>query len=351
MRPIKGLAEFDGCDLISLRKAMQADLEESLGSAVASFRATLAAIADAGARAYPPAGESLKNGLLGLHQFLAGTPSPTAFEQAEQAAGRELKSWSEGAARHYEDSTREVKSLLLVVAKAAADMGERDQRQGSRFRDLAGQLEGAAKLESVVQMRQVLSASATELVTCVDRMAEDSKRSLDQLRAQVSSYQARVEQAERLAALDPLTGVSNRRVIERQLEDRVARAAPFCVVYLDLDGFKRINDTFGHLAGDDILRQFASELRQSLRPVDTVGRYGGDEFIVLIDGSLEEAAQRIERVRKWVTGEYTVSTDRGQQKVKVGAAIGVAMWQAGRSAKDLLRAADGAMYGAKAKPR
>lgn len=323
---------------------MQADLEESLGSAVETFRATLAAMADAGARAYPPAGDELKRNLLGLHQNLTGTPSPSAFEQTERVAGRELKSWGDGAARHYEDSTKEIKSLLLVVAKVAADVGERDQRYGSRFRDLAGQLEGAAKLESVVQMRQALSRSAVELVTYVDRMTEDSKQSVDKLRAEVSIYQTRVEQAERLAALDPLTGVCNRRVIERQLEERVKRGAPFCVVYLDLDGFKRINDTFGHLAGDDVLRQFASELRQSLPPTDTVGRLGGDEFVVLIDGAMEEAKQRVERVRKWVSGDYSLSTEKGKQKVPVGAAVGIAVWQPGTSAKELLRAADAAMY-------
>jgi diguanylate cyclase (GGDEF)-like protein len=193
-------------------------------------------------------------------------------------------------------------------------------------------------------MRQSLSSTAVELVSCVNKMAEDGKRAVEQLRFQVSSYQERVQEAERLAAIDALTGVASRRILERQLELRVSTGSPFCVVYLDLNGFKQINDTLGHTAGDDLLKLFAGELGHSLRATDCVGRVGGDEFVVLIDGSLETVRERMAVVANRINGNYTLSTEAGKRKIALTAALGIAAWKPGATAQQLLTAADRAMY-------
>jgi diguanylate cyclase (GGDEF)-like protein len=181
-------------------------------------------------------------------------------------------------------------------------------------------------------------------VNYVTKMTEDGKRTVEQLRAQISSYEERMQEAERLASVDPLTGVSNRRIFERRIERRVAEAAPFFVMYLDLNGFKQINDTLGHQAGDDLLKQFAGELRHSLRPTDMVGRLGGDEFSVVVDGAAGDVNQRIADVKKHVNGDYSLATEKGKTKVPITAAIGLAVWKAGATAQQLLSAADQAMY-------
>ncbi|MBZ5605871.1 MAG: GGDEF domain-containing protein [Acidobacteriia bacterium] len=330
--------------MISLRKAIHVDLEESLKSAVESYRAALGTVADVGARAYPPAGESLKQELLKLQQHLAGTATPGLFADAERCLDHELKTWGDSASRYYQDSAEEIKSLLLLVAKAAAEVGDRDHRYGERFQELAGRLQGAAKLDNISAMRQSLSSSAVELVDCVTKMTEDGHRTVEQLRAQVSAYEARMEEVERLASTDPLTGVCNRRVLERQLERRVRETAPFCVIYFDLNGFKQINDTLGHQAGDDLLKQFAAELSHSLRSTDMVGRLGGDEFVALVAGPAEQVRDRIDQVKRRVNGDYSLPTETGRRKVPVAAAVGLAAWKPGMAARDLLRAADADMY-------
>jgi len=81
---------------------------------------------------------------------------------------------------------------------------------------------------------------------------------------------------------------------------------------IDLNGFKKINDTYGHLAGDELLKQFATELNQNSRSGDLVGRWGGDEFIVVLPGNLLCAKAHIERVQKRVFGKYTIN--EGSQK-------------------------------------
>jgi len=133
-------------------------------------------------------------------------------------------------------------------------------------------------------------------------------------------------------------------MIERELELRASQGGPFSVIYVDLNGFKQINDTLGHVAGDDLLRQFAGELRTAFRMADIVGRWGGDEFLVLVDGDFPEAVTRTERIKKWVDGKYVLTTESGIRKVQVSAASGVATWQAGDTARTILQRADAAMY-------
>jgi diguanylate cyclase (GGDEF)-like protein len=338
------LLRSDNAYVISLRKAMDADLKESLRSALESYRTALIDVGEAGARAYPPTGENLKQSLLKLHQNLLNTVTPDAFAQAKQQVGEELKTWGDSASCYYQESADDIKNLLLQVAKAAVEVGDRDQRYSDHFQTLAGRLQGAAKLDNVSAMRQSLTSSAVELLNGVSRMTEDGKRTVEQLRAQISVYEERVEEAERLASVDPLTGVGNRRHLERQLDRRVTRTSPFFMIYLDLNEFKQINDAFGHLAGDEILKLFAGELSHSLRSTDAMGRLGGDEFVAVIDGAVGDLADRIEVIKKRVNGQYTLSTETGKRKVSVAAAVGIAVWKAGNTAQDLLRDADAAMY-------
>ncbi len=323
---------------------MHVDLEASLKSAVDSYRAALIAAADAGAKAYPPTGENLKQSLLKLQENLVSASTPGTFAQTEQSVEQQLKTWGDSASHYYQESADEIKSLLLQVAKAASEVGERDQRYGETFQSLAGRLQGAAKLDNISAMRQSLSSSAVELVNCVTKMTEDGRRTVDQLRAQISSYEERMQEAERLASVDPLTGVNNRRIFERRVERRVADASPFFVMYLDLNEFKQINDTLGHQAGDDLLKQFAGELSHSLRSTDMVGRMGGDEFAVVVDGAAGDGKQRIEDVKKHVNGDYSLVTEKGKRKVPITAAIGLSVWKPGITSQQLLHAADQAMY-------
>lgn len=338
------LLQSDTSFVISLRKAMAADLEESLKSAVESYRAALIAVGEAGARAYPPTGDTLKQSLLKLQQKLVETAAPGVFAQTEQVVRRELKAWGDSASDHYQDNAQEIKGLLLQVAKAAAEVGDRDQRYGAHFQGLAERLQGAAGLDNISAMRKSLSSSAAELVNGVKKMTEEGKRTVEQMRAQISAYEERMEQAERAAWIDPLTGVGNRRMLERHLERRVIGGSPFFVVYLDLNEFKHINDTLGHLAGDDLLRQFGGELRDSSRSTDVVGRMGGYEFLVVVDGTVDEIKERIESVKKRVAGDYSLSTHAGKRKVSMTAAVGIAVWRAGNTTQELLSAADAAMY-------
>ncbi len=323
---------------------MEQQAEEVLQSALKSYGDVFVAVGKAGAQACPEVGNELKESLLNLRQRLNAEASASSIEETEQLLEAELQTWSARAAHFFQSKTDDVREILEIVAKAASQLGERDQRYSKRFGKLTERLQATAKLNDLSTIRQSLVKSVAEMENCVTKMTQDGQESMSALRAQMSVYEARLEEVELIASQDALTGLTNRRKLERQLELLVSLARPFSVIYIDLNGFKYVNDTYGHQAGDDLLKQFAGELRTAFRTTDMVGRWGGDEFIVLVDADFRGAVNKVERIQKWVDGEYIVNTECGPRKIQIGAASGVASWQPGDSATTILQRADAAMY-------
>ncbi len=158
------------------------------------------------------------------------------------------------------------------------------------------------------------------------------------------------------ARIDAKTGLLNAATWEREADAEVARAvrtrSPLAVAMLDIDRFKGINDTYGHLLGDQVLKEIAHALRSLLREYDRAGRFGGEEFSLLLPQTRAPDAFRIaERIRSHVAGLSIIASGAsGGERVPVTVSIGVAALDAGskRTLADLLAAADAALYRAKA---
>lgn len=157
------------------------------------------------------------------------------------------------------------------------------------------------------------------------------------------------EELRRQATTDPLTGVLNRRAMFDRLEKETVRSArsgtPFSLALLDLDHFKQINDTYGHTAGDEVLRQCVARVSRSLRRYDSLGRVGGEEFLILTPGvDAADAENLFERIRKRIA--QTRIRYEGQL-IKVTASIGVVTTAGEGSVDRLFALADQALYRAK----
>ena len=146
------------------------------------------------------------------------------------------------------------------------------------------------------------------------------------------------------ASQDALTGLANRRSVDAHLELRSKCDTPFSVIYIDLNGFKKINDTYGHQAGDDLLKQVGERLGLAFRSTDIVGRWGGDEFVALVDASSSYAQTHISRVTDVFSREFSISSGEVEQYVRVDAAVGVADWRPGETVAEVLQRADAEMY-------
>jgi diguanylate cyclase (GGDEF)-like protein len=180
-----------------------------------------------------------------------------------------------------------------------------------------------------------------------DEQAEPLIRALSQQAAQVFTRLRLEEQLRRSAMLDEITGLPTRRLFEQQIHQDKPTTA---VMFLDLDGFKKVNDDLGHATGDHLLSLVAQRLRAIFRRTDSIARYGGDEFVAIIDATTHDEALTVaERARTVIAEPFPFLPARHRITASIGVAIDERTSDAPLSTDRLIRLADHAMYTAKAR--
>lgn len=216
------------------------------------------------------------------------------------------------------------------------------------------QLDRKRAEEKIQQMNEELSRAKETLECRVAARTEDLAHANQQLRGELEQREKSQATIVHLAHHDALTGLGNRLLFHKQLNDvivhRQRSGGDLAVLFIDLDGFKMINDTLGHGTGDSVLKNFASRLRNALRESDKVGRLGGDEFAVIQFGAKQptEAMALATRLIELIGTPFSIDN----QSMVIGASIGIAVANGDyQNSAQLLRAADLAMYRAKADGR
>jgi diguanylate cyclase (GGDEF)-like protein len=205
-------------------------------------------------------------------------------------------------------------------------------------------------VEALDQLHQLLGHERDGRQS-LERSLQEARTTLAQVRSELICAQGGEEHARHLALHDSLTSLPNHRNFHARLRDAVSEAPhrssqTLAVLYLDLDGFKLINDTHGHAIGDELLRIVAARLTRALRAQDVVSRLGGDEFACLIHGV--PGSRQLGRLAGKLVNAVSASAKIGALRVRVRASIGIASWPIdGVTAEALLESADAAMYRAK----
>jgi diguanylate cyclase (GGDEF)-like protein len=281
--------------------------------------------------------------------------SQQALAQAQRLAG--LGSWN-----------YDVDSAMATLSDELAHLLELDDAQ--RHLPLDGLIEFVKPADAAAVRRMLESAIAapTQLAAevrfvarggrehwCLCRMASHPNAQgrvhrVDGTVLDISDRHAIEERTRQLARTDPLTGLANRshfiHLLRRAIDAARTEGTGAAVVFIDLDGFKNVNDTCGHHVGDALLESVARRLCACLRASDVVGRFGGDEFVVLLPG-LGTAAE-VSLITDKVMRACTTSVEHAGDKVAVSASVGVALFpDDGGDAEQLLKHADAAMYVAK----
>lgn len=309
-----------------------------------AYSAALEEMAKSSVEACPPAGSGLQGSLMRLLGQIHAADSEDQFQHTAADVLQAVRTWGAEGAAFYREKAAEVKEIILMIAQSTVSVAERDGRYGKELRSMTDRMDSMARLEDLPKLRQELRRSASEMRNCLTRMTEEGQRAVQSLQGQIRQYEARLEEAERQASVDRLTGIFNRARMDAELTRHVQAAQPFSFVMIDLNGFKPINDIHGHQAGDDLLRQFAAELKSACPSGGTVGRWGGDEFVAILPGDREDAGHHLRRLEQWVLGSYAVSTPAGTVHVALSASMGSAAWAPGLSANQLVSQADAAMY-------
>jgi diguanylate cyclase (GGDEF)-like protein len=206
--------------------------------------------------------------------------------------------------------------------------------------------------EKIQQMNEELSRTNEALEDRVADRTKDLVNANQQLRSEMEQREKSQAKIVHLAHHDALTGLGNRLLFHKELRDTVAHrrrhGGNLAVLYIDLDGFKTINDTLGHGTGDAVLKHLASRMQNVLREGDKIGRLGGDEFAIIQRGNEQQALALATRLIELLKVPFSIDT----HQLAIGASIGIVVANDDyQDPTQLLRAADQAMYRAKADGR
>lgn len=250
------------------------------------------------------------------------------------------------------DAKTTLKSLMTTFIDR---LGEITESTGDYHQKIEGYSQKIGKSSNLAELSHLLDDIMQD-TRIIQASALRSHEELVGARKQVQESEAKIKQLEQelaqvseLVREDQLTGALNRRGLDEAFERETTRAdrsqTPLCVALLDIDNFKRLNDTLGHQAGDQALIHLSSVIKEALRPSDSVARYGGEEFIIVLpDVGLEEAAAAIERLQRDLTKKFFLHEN---DRILVTFSAGVALRAPEESQEDVVGRADKAMYQAK----
>ena len=331
---------------------ISAEIKRGTDPGTKAWLTLLQSAGDAAAMAIPPLGPALNLRLSVLRRTYTAAPGAEVLNAIGESLCTEFTGWSQEAAKFYSDHQEELKEITSAVARTAEAIGERDDRYATEIGGFATRLRSVAEQNDIAVIRKSIMESTGAVHACVTRMAKEGRETVRQLSAQTEEYRRRMEAAERISLVDPLTGVLNRRGLDRELQRRMGEGRPFFLTMMDLDKFKAVNDRFGHAAGDDLLRQLGSELLSHIPAPDTAARLGGDEFVVVSSGPESGAEALTTKIRSWVLGKYRVSDgNNGKVEVMADASLGTTPWDGRETADVLMARADAHMYKAKKRQR
>jgi diguanylate cyclase (GGDEF)-like protein len=273
----------------------------------------------------------------------------TALNTLDLCRGQFKKSQ---ARRHERDE--HFAEIILFLRKALAGLTGDSRTYHEDLLGAAGRIRDLVNLKDIDELRSKVAAEVSDLNRAIVEKQKREQTQFAQLSEQVSVLQHKLEAAKAEASLDGLTGIANRRnfdfTIQRWVIAHEKSEEPFTVAIFDLDGFKQINDNYGHQVGDQVLVETAVELSRKIRSNDFLARYGGEEFVVLSAGmKLLESEKRFSEVLRQIESKrFDLKNPENESlAISLTASCGVAEYATGESPRDLIQRADEALYGAK----
>mgnify|MGYP000860982272 CR=1 FL=1 len=246
----------------------------------------------------------------------------------------------------------EMRQMLAAFIERLSDMAKSTGTFQSKLEENARQIEQAKTLEEIAPvLKEVVNATRTMALESQHSSEElqAMRERADQTEAELIRLHQELDRVSLQARHDPLTGALNRKGLEEAVEKELStvrrKETPLCVSLLDIDNFKKLNDTLGHATGDAALTHLAQVARECMRPQDTLARYGGEEFVILMpDTTLEQGIAAMTRLQRELTTRFFMA---GAEKVLITFSAGVAQLESGEAGNDAIKRADQAMYLAK----
>ncbi|SMB24350.1 Diguanylate cyclase (GGDEF) domain-containing protein [Sterolibacterium denitrificans] len=245
-----------------------------------------------------------------------------------------------------------LKSMLISFVDRLANLTDETDTFHGKIEICSRKISQAGDIGQISEVLDEVMAATRVMQLNAQRSRDElqeMRRRVSETEKEVERLHAELSQASDMVRIDPLTNVLNRKGMEEAMEREVSRAhrqhGSLCIVVLDIDNFKRLNDTLGHQAGDAALVHLATVIKETLRPQDTVARYGGEEFVLLLpDTPLDESVTAVTRLQRELTRRFFLHNN---EKLLITFSAGVAELNGSEPATAAIQRADQAMYLAK----
>lgn len=270
---------------------------------------------------------------------------PGKLQSVSQALFAKCESTLRNIAGQRAARQTEIAALIALVREAVATIAGSNQTFDSSLDQTAARFEAMAQCNDLHVLKERLAAEVTVLKKIAVERQKGWEKTVSVFEGRVAELEQQLVVTRKEASLDPLTRIANRRTFDRMCREWLSSGrSQFVVALLDLDDFKRINDTHGHSVGDKVLMAVAQALKTSVRSSDLVARFGGDEFGVLASGvTLRQAEGRLKAVAAQLAKASVIpDEDHG-----ITVSCGIAEYSAGDTIDSLLHRADQALYDAK----
>jgi len=252
--------------------------------------------------------------------------------------------WDENK-RQLEDIRSELRTLVTETITGVSQAKTQAEQSSDSLVAKSAHLERSASLDEV---RHILGTVVSE-TRDIAHNGQLLKEMLDETRQEVEALRDELEHTRQQVTLDALTGLKNRRAFETALQDACSHAntpaTPLSLLLVDIDHFKVVNDTYGHLIGDKVIRSVGALLSANIKGKDTVARMGGEEFSVLLPETPLVNAERVgEALRAAIERSRLTRADTGETVGRVTVSIGVTVYRPGESNDNFMERADKALY-------
>lgn len=341
--------------LISILRSMNArerlDTDQLVRKSIDCYLSAIQMFEKHASEASPDEWQAHRERVGAIHRQVFSDQSVAGLEHSRTALEQEVEGYAAKVALHHQDSKLEVKQIMNLLSEATGTLTERNEKYSGEFRGFAVEIEQTVQCDDLRKIRVQLSQQVEKLKTCADTFRKDSATTLLPLQQELRSFEERLKNAERMASTDSLTEVFNRREGERRVQEAILAERVFCLLVLDLNRFKWINDRYGHNFGDHVLKIVAAKIQELVRPCDSVCRWGGDEFLVIMECGLKDAMTRSRQIGEHIRGRYTIEVSGRRTDVDVSACCGVACHNPGETMEAVFERADIMLYRIKDKIR
>jgi diguanylate cyclase len=293
----------------------------------------------------------LRGQIEAVQNLIAGPLDVRALEEATRSLKEVI--YKQGQLKHsLSDVKLTVKNMMMTfidrLGQVAASTGDFHEKIG-------GYSEKISKADNISELNSILDEvlKETRLVQSEALKARDkmvlARQEVQDAENRIHALEAKLQHLSELVREDQLTGSLNRRglddVFERETARSDRRGTPLCIAILDLDDFKKLNDTYGHIAGDAALKHLVKIVKDTLRSMDVIARFGGEDFLIMMpETTVEAASSTMTRLQRELTRHFFLHDN---EKVLITFSAGVALRRPNEEQTDLVKRADKAMYTAK----